>query len=187
MPYLAVIHPWNEKRVKKSKIEFLSATKIARLHAKEEFDFNGLIAGRPILVHVNKGELVEYLRYDSEGQFEIRFRGKQYTADQDLLQHVQQEHAGPADMDLGAIAIEEDWAVLTCENANRAYIFVSDIRLYDDKCVETYVAGISDPGPGQTDYGNARDLTPAEAMELESNRAAQQNVSEQCQRARSPR
>ena len=35
-------------------------------------------------------------------------------------------------------------------------------------------------------YGEAHDLTPAEALQLESNRGAHRNVSEQCLHSRAP-
>ena len=160
LPYLAVIHPWNESRIAKSKIKFLSATRIIRMVAKEAFDFETQDA-RPRKVHLNKGDTIEYIRNDAEGSFEVRIAGKRYTAEQNLFDHV--EDVAPDQF------VEEDWVLLTCEGGSRAYIFLGDLGLDSDKA-GARAAGISPVGPGQTGYDKARDLTAAEARELEKER-----------------
>jgi len=100
MPYLAVIHPWNGERIKKSHIEFLSATKIVKLVAKEDFKFDGIPQSD---IRIKKGDVIEYIRNDSEGSFEVRIFGKQYTADQNLFRHVDQHEISEF--------IEDEWVV----------------------------------------------------------------------------
>jgi hypothetical protein len=160
LPYLAVIHPWNRSRIAKSKIKFLSATRIVRLVAKEPFDFATQDA-RPRKVHLNKGDVVEYIRNDAEGSFEVRIAGKQYTAGQDLFDHVEDVAQDQF--------VEDDWASVTCEGGNRAFVLLADLMLDSEKAGER-AAGISPVGPGQVGYGKARDLTAAEARELEKER-----------------
>jgi len=162
LPYRAVIHPWNKRRIAASRIKFLSATKIVRLIAKEPFDFEDAGGDAHAKVRLQKGDVIEYIRNDAEGSFEVSIAGKQYTAGQNLFDHVQDV----ADDQF----VEDDWAALTCVGGNRAYIFLGDLGLGSDD-PKTQVAGISGVGPGQTRYGQARDLTAAEARELEAERS----------------
>jgi hypothetical protein len=82
--------------------------------------------------------------------------GRQYTAGQNLFDHVEDVAQDRF--------VEEDWALLTCEGGERAYILLADLRLDD---AGERAPGISDVGPGRLGYGKARDLTAAEARELE--------------------
>jgi hypothetical protein len=155
LPYLAVIHPWNRSRIAKSGIRFVSATRIVPLVAKETFIFEA--EGTPAAkLHVKKGDTIEYIRNDAEGAFEVRIAGKQYTAGQNLFDHVEDVAQDRF--------VEEDWALLTCEGGERAYILLADLRLDD---AGERPAGISEVGPGRLDYGKARDLTAAEARALD--------------------
>jgi hypothetical protein len=161
LPYLAVIHPWNTRRTEASQIKFLSATRIVRLIVKEAFVFEDLGGDAHAKRHLKKGDVIEYIRNDAEGSFEVRIAGKEYTAGQNLFDHVQDV----ADDQF----VEDDWAALTCVGGNRAYILWDDLGLGSDD-PKAQVAGISGVGPGQTGYGKARDLTAAEARELEAER-----------------
>jgi hypothetical protein len=161
IPYLAVIHPWNTRRNQKSKVTYWSASRIVNLVAKEDFTCESDAAKIPI----KKDDVIEYLRYDAEGAFEVRIKGKQYTAHQDLFEHVQETSKDQF--------VEEEWALLTCQDGTRAYIHLGDINREDDG-----KSGSGEPsnrtpvinhvGPGMIGYGKARDLTAREAQELES-------------------
>jgi len=157
LPYLAVIHPWNGSRAAKNNIKFLSATKIVRFVAKEPFDFEdqGTAASK---IPLKKGDTIEYIRNDAEGLFEVRIFGKQYTAGQDLFDHVEDVSQQPF--------IEDDWVLLTCEGGNRSYILLSDLAV-DGGDAGKRTVGISEVGPGLVGYGTARDLTAGEAQALE--------------------
>ena len=157
LPYLAVIHPWNHKRIKKNRIEFISATKTAPLIAKRDFIFRGYTGDREVKFRVKKGTTLTYLQYLGEGNFEIKLDGRKYTADQDLFEHVD-------DSDLDGSAVDE-WVLMTCENGVRAYIYMPDLFSVSDDGTQTHFAGVSDVGPGMIEYGKARDLTPAEARD----------------------
>jgi hypothetical protein len=157
LPYLAVIHPWNHKRIKKNRIEFISATKTAPLIAKRDFIFSGYAGDREVKFRVKKGTTLTYLQYLGEGSFDIKLDGRKYTADQDLFEHVE-------DSDVDGSAVEE-WVLMTCENGVRAYIYMPDLFSVSDDGTQTHFAGVSDVGPGMIEYGKARDLTPAEARE----------------------
>ncbi len=69
MPYLALIHPWNKERIRKSNLQFFSATKIIKMIAKEDFDFGDGVT-------VKKGEVVEYIANRAEG-FVLRAHSRQ--------------------------------------------------------------------------------------------------------------
>jgi hypothetical protein len=150
---LAVIHPWNAGGINKNGIEFISASKIVPMIAKQDFKFSGYAGEKAVKFPVKKGMTLNYLRYNAEGTFEIEISGRQYTADQDLFDHVD-------DTSLADSAADQ-WVLMTCTNGNRAYIYFDDL---------VNVAGIADVGPGVTEYGKARDLTPAEARDLASQR-----------------
>jgi hypothetical protein len=160
LPYLAVIHPWNRSRIAKSKIKFLSATKIVRLVAKEPFVYETQDAKASQIrkIRLKKGDTIEYLGNGAEGSFEIRFAGKLYTADQNLFDHMEDVAQDQF--------VEEDWVSLSCEGGNRAFILLSDLVL--EGATGERTAGVSGVGPGQTGYGRARDLTAAEARGLEN-------------------
>jgi hypothetical protein len=161
LPYLAVIHPWNQRRAAASQIKFLSATRIVQLIAKEQFVFEDMGDDAKRKVEIKKGDVIEYIRNDAEGSFEARIAGKQYTAGQSVFDHVQDI----ADDQF----IEDDWVSLACTGGSRAWIFLAELGLgSDDPKAQT--SGISAVGPGQTGYGSARDLTAEEARELEAAR-----------------
>jgi hypothetical protein len=161
LPYLAVIHPWNQRRAAASQIKFLSATRIVQLIAKEQFVFEDMGGDAKRKVEIKTGDVIEYIRNDAEGSFEARIAGKQYTAGQSVFDHVQDV----ADDQF----IEDDWVSLACTGGSRAWIFLAELGLgSDDPKAQT--SGISAVGPGQTGYGSARDLTAAEARELEAAR-----------------
>ena len=161
LPYLAVIHPWNQRRVAASRIKFVSATKIVRLIAKEPFVFEDEGGDAKRKVPIKKGDTIEYIRNDAEGSFEVRIAGKQYTAGQGVFDHVQDVANDEF--------VEDDWVSLACTSGGRAWIFLAELGLgSDDPKAQT--PGISTLGPGQTGYGSARDLTAAEARALEAER-----------------
>lgn len=162
LPYLAVIHPWNQRRIAASQIKFRSATRIVQLIAKEAFVFEDAGGEAKRKRAIKKGEVIEYIRNDAEGSFEVRIAGKRYTAGQDLFDHVQDV---PSDQ-----FVEDDWVSLACSGGGRAWIFFAELGLgSDDPTAQT--PGISAVGRGQRGYGHARDLTAAEARELEADRA----------------
>ena len=158
LPYLAVIHPWNQRRAAASQIRFVSATKIIRLTAKEPFAFEDVGGDK---VRIKKGDVIEYIRNDAEGSFEIRIAGRQYTADQNLFDHVQDVAADQY--------VEDDWVSLACSGGGRGWIFLAELGLGSDD-LKAQTPGISGVGAGVTGYGKARDLTAAEAGELEAAR-----------------
>lgn len=162
LPYLAVIHPWNKRRIATSQLKFVSATKIVHLIAKEAFVFEDAGGAARAKVQIKKGDAIDYIRNDAEGSFEVRIAGKQYTAGQNLFDQVR-------DVANDQFA-EDDWVALTCVGGTRAWIFLAELGLGSDD-PKAQVPGISGVGPGVTGYGKARDLTTGEARELEAMRA----------------
>lgn len=154
LPYLAVIHPWNEARRKKDKVEFWSATKIVPLTAKENFEFS---PDPKIKIPIKKGNVIEYVRNSAEGMFQVRIAGKVYDAEQDLfdyMESVPQEN----------FTEEEEWVLLTCVQGQRVFVLYPD-DLSDAKSPEKLQAGLLEYGKLNLDgpYGQRKDLTEAEA------------------------
>jgi hypothetical protein len=159
LPYRGVIHPWNRIRTRKSQIKFYSFTKIIRLRAKEDFEFevqgdDGTSVKQPI----KKGDVIEYVHPLQEDFFQVRINGKQQVATEDLFEHV--DHVANTEF------VEDDWALLTCENGVRAYIYVPDAIHQALNEPDNFVREIKEVGPGMPGYGKARDLTEKEAAEL---------------------
>jgi hypothetical protein len=154
MPYLAVINPWNKERIRKSSIQFFSATKIIKMVAKEDFDFGDGVA-------VEKGEVIDYIGNGAEDLFGVRIHGKRYTAGQSLFEFVD---APSRDQ-----FVEDDWVLLTCQSGNRAYIYLDDVRIKGPNDSVTFMPGISQ-GYSE-EFGKARDLTEQEAAKLEKERS----------------
>jgi hypothetical protein len=158
MPYLALIHPWNKERIRKSNLQFFSATKILKMVAKEDFDFGDDIT-------VKKGEVVEYIANGAEGFFGVRIGGKPYDADQSLFQFVETPTQDQF--------VEDDWVLLACQGGNRAYIFVYDLGVRRWPDASAFVPGISDEGPGLAGGpSSARDLTEQEVSAMEKAKGA---------------
>jgi hypothetical protein len=160
LPYRAVIHPWNRARARKSRVEFHAATRIIRLVAKENFEFVGLGGQDTVRVPMKTGDAIEYIHNLGEGLFRVRVAGKEHTASQDLFKHVQDVTRDQF--------VEDDWAVMTCENRRRVHIFLDDLR--DPADPEKFAPGIADGRAGHQGYGHSRDLTAAEAQALERER-----------------
>jgi len=157
LPYRAVIHPWNRARNRKSRIEFHAAARIVRLVAKEDFEFVGVDGQDSIRLPMKTRDVIEYIHSLGEGLFQVRVAGKEYTASQNLFEHVEDV---PRDQ-----FVEDNWAVMTCENGKRAYIFLDDLR--DPADPEKFMPGIADVDAGLQSHGHFRDLTAAEAQALE--------------------
>ena len=160
MPYLAVINPWNKERIRKSNMQFFSATKIIKMIAKQEFKFDDIVV-------VKKGEVIEYIGNGAEDAFGVRIGGKPYTAYQDLWQYVDAPHQDQF--------IEDDWVLLTCQGGVRAYIYLDDVTLGATPYqAVTFVSGISD-GSSQN---YLTDLTEEEAAALENVKTAKMSFAD---------
>jgi len=159
LPYLAVIHPWNEVRRKKSKIEFWSATKIVPLTAKEDFVFSPSLETK---MAIKKGNVIEYVRNSGEGLFQVRLAGKVYDATQDLFEHME-------DIAPEKFTEEDEWVVLNCVRGRRAYLLYPD-DLADPQNPSKFQPGLINQGnvAGDGPYGKRQDLTEAEARDVRS-------------------
>lgn len=160
LPYLAVIHPWNDTRRKKDKIEFWSATKIVPLTAKENFEFSPDPKTR---IAIKKGNVIEYVRNSAEGLFQVRIGGKVYDAEQELFEHME-------DVAQESFTDEDEWVVLNCVQGGRAFIFYPD-DLFDPKSPDKFQPGLIEYGKLGLDgpYGQRKDLTEDEAQAARTN------------------
>jgi hypothetical protein len=155
LPYRAVLQPWNRHRNRLSQVTYFTAAKIVPLVAKEDFTFTP-DEGAPVAL--KKGDTVDFLVYDSEGAFEVRIQGKEYTAEQDFFDHME-----PVD---NSTFVQDEWIRLRCQNGPAAWLLMGDLRKVDASGNIVYLPGLNEVGPGLTGYGEARDLTEREARKL---------------------
>ncbi|TAK73050.1 MAG: hypothetical protein EPO11_09175 [Gammaproteobacteria bacterium] len=147
MPYLAVIHPWNKARIKTDDLQFYSFTKIQQLVAIKDFMYEENVP-------IKKGEVIEYLHYDSEGDFTVRIKGKEYDSGQFLFDYVRDDDGESQ---------EDDWVQVTCLNGKRAYLYLGD--LIDEDKDTGLVEGVLSFTPDS--YDVVHDLTEKEKSDLE--------------------
>jgi hypothetical protein len=141
VPKNAVFHPWNESR----DARYRSYSKIVPLKAKAEFVYEFTTEdGHTSARTVESGEIIEYLAYQAEGHFFVRFQGKVMTAGQDLFDQV-------ATVDQ-ALFGDDQWVEIPCGEGVRGWILLSDLRHADG----TWIEGLD--GPHITEYGKASDL-----------------------------
>ena len=157
LPYKAVFQHWNEARNKKSQVSYFTASKIVNLVAAKDFDFP-VYEGDAL--KIKKGDLIEYLIYGSEGMFLVRIKGSVYEADQELFENVE---AFSEDA-----LVQDEWLQVKCENGSRAWLFMNDLVVFGSDGELKYLPGLAQMGPGLMGYGEARDLTDAEAKALAS-------------------
>jgi hypothetical protein len=155
LPYLAVIHPWNQARQKKSNIYFWSATRIVPLQAKVDFTFEDA-NNSEAKIPIKAGDIIEYLAPGAEGFFTVRIGGKLHTASQDLFQQVE-------DVPREKFDERDEWFALNCPQGRRAYFLYPD-DLADSATPGRFQAGLIEYAePNGGGYGKMRDLTEAEA------------------------
>jgi hypothetical protein len=141
VPKGAVFHPWNEAR----DARYRSYSKIVPLKVTAEFVYEftneeGYSSARTI----EAGETIEYLAYQAEGHFFVRYQGKVLTAGQDLFEHV-----APVDE---ALFGDDQWVEISCDDGKRGWVLLSDLRNKDG----SWIAGLD--GPQITEFGKAADL-----------------------------
>jgi hypothetical protein len=141
----ATYHQWNQPRVEKDKLEFVTFSKIEAYRLKKNFtaDAQPNDGSKDVKLRFRKGDQWEFLTYIGEGFFLMRYRGAVYQAGQELV-----EASNP----LGASDAHQvdEWLNLTCANGATGWLLFADT---EDK-----------PGfgpPNITDYGNATDGQPA--------------------------
>jgi len=141
----ATYHQWNQPRVEKDKLQFVTFSKIEayRLTKNLTVDAQPNDGGNEVKLRFKKGETWEFLTYIGEGFFLMRYRGAVYQAGQDLIEASDAVAAGEEH------AVDE-WLQLTCANGVSGWLLFADT--------------LNKPGfgpPNITDYGNASDGQPA--------------------------
>jgi len=126
----ATYHPWNEKRTKTSKLEFVTFVRtidfeikapVSILVTDEETRKEETIAFRA-------GDRWTYLTYYAEGAFRMRFKGVVYSAEQDLFDASWELVDGSRRRDTRETRFEADeWLRLVCANQARGWIFMREI------------------------------------------------------------
>ena len=137
----ATFHPWNEDR----DALYRTYSKIVRLKVSDEFvyeftDSQGNATARTI----TKSDRLEYLIYQGEGYFYVRYQGIILTAGQDLFDHV--EPVGQSQF------VDDEWVRIPCGDGKHAWVLLSDLRDKDGK----WMTGLDTPNI--TEYGKAHDL-----------------------------
>jgi hypothetical protein len=145
LPYKAVFHPWNQARP----AAYWTAATIVPMTAKEDVILN---EGETDQVTVQKGELVEYLVYGSEGWFTVRYNGKEYGADQSLLEKMSYDQSK---MEIP----QDEWLNVTCVGGENAWIYMNEVYSLDRDGNQSYPEGIDSWYRGFRDYGTVTDLT----------------------------
>lgn len=145
VPFRANYHPWNSAR----KAKFFTAAKIIPMTANVEVKLGS--EGEEQAT-VAPGELVEYLIYGAEGTFLVRYKGKEYWSDQDLLEKMT--------YDVQKMEVPQDeWLNITCTGGENAWIFMRDLTTSDQDGNPTYPKGTDSWFRGFRDYGSVTDLT----------------------------
>jgi len=148
LPYKAVFHPWNQARAAR----YYTAAKIVPLTAKEDLTLG--FEGEE-QVEVAAGDLIEYLVYGAEGSFLVRYKGKEYTADQSLLEKVSYDEQKME-------APQDEWLNVTCVGGENAWIFLRDVVTVDRDGNSVYPQGVDSWFRGFREYGVVTDLTDAD-------------------------
>lgn len=141
LPYRAVYHPWNARR----KAVYHTASKIIPLTATKNFSL-----GEEGQVEVQAGEVVEYLIYQAEGMFLVRYKNELFTADQGMFDAV----AGDT-----SAAKEDQWLQLRCVNGPKAWIFLPDLQVAGADGEIGLRKGLDSWSRGLRAYGKVTDLT----------------------------
>ncbi|HZP18616.1 MAG TPA: hypothetical protein VFB16_00275 [Bauldia sp.] len=138
----ATYHPWNEVRVKSDHLEFLSYSKIVPFAVKTPFvaDVTSDPGNNDSRLKLKKGDRWNYLVYGAEGMFVMEYRGKRYSAGQELIDNSEALDQAAADTP------QDEWLGLTCANGTRGWILRSDVA-----GTEPFTS------PNITEYGRAED------------------------------
>lgn len=147
LPYKAVYHPWNQARPAK----YRTAAKIIPMTANEAVTLGE--AGDQ--AQVAAGELVEYLIYGSEGSFLVRYNGKEYVADQSLLEKMTYDEERME-------TPQEEWLNVTCVGGEDAWIFMNELVQSDRDGNPAWPEGTDSWYRGLREYGVVTDLTDAD-------------------------
>ena len=145
LPFRANYSPWNAARPAR----YFSASKIVPMIAKVDLT---LTDENEKEVAVKKGELIEYLIYGAEGWFTVRYKGKEFGADQSLLEKVSYDESL---MSKGA----DEWLQVTCTGGEKAWILLSDLTEVTPEGDVGYLEGLGSWYLGFRDYGSVTDLT----------------------------
>ena len=140
----ATYHPWNEKRVVSSGLEFISYAPIVTYEIKKPstFTLRDEKTDTEIKISFGKGDEWTYLTYYAEGMFKMTFKGTSYTAEQDLIE-ASKEKGGKASQKARET---DEWLKLTCANGASGWLLLGEV--------------LGQPGfsePEILDYGKASD------------------------------
>jgi hypothetical protein len=115
-------HPWNGSRVKSSNLDFISYVKKAtyRIKSPATILLHDENKKTDLKVAFRPGDTWTWLTYYGEGVFRMVYRGKEYAADQSLLEVSEDK----ADVEHE----EHEWLKLTCANGARGWLLVEDVK-----------------------------------------------------------
>lgn len=140
----ATFHPWNNKRVASSKLEFISFVPIITFVITKPISLT-LSNEQTELeekLSFSTGDEWKYLTYYAEGHFRMKFNGKIYGADQDLLEASNEKTVKNS----SGVCTADEWMKLTCANGNSGWLLLKDVQSH---------AAFADPEISE--YGKAAD------------------------------
>lgn len=122
----ATYHTWNHKRVKSSKLEFISyvPTEIYVVKQAGKVFLRDEKTDKELKHPFKKGDEWTYMTYYAEGMFKIGLKGKSYTAEQDLMEISKEKGGKASNKDLRS----HQWLKLTCANAATGWLLLGDIQ-----------------------------------------------------------
>jgi hypothetical protein len=120
----ATYHPWNGKRVKSSKLEFITyvPTEIYVIKTPAKVYLRDEKTEKELEYSFKKGDEWTYLTYYAEGMFKMSFKGKSYAAEQDLMEISKEKGGKTSDKD----RFDHEWMKLTCANGAKGWLLLSD-------------------------------------------------------------
>lgn len=146
--FKAVYHPWNTARPAK----YFTAAKIVPMIAKDDFKYE---TGEGAILSIRKGDVIEHLIYYAEGQFAIRFKGQEYTADHGLLEKVTYDEALME-------TPQDEWLKIDCADGTAAWVYLRDLYYTHPNGHTLYLPGLDTWFWGFREYGVVTDLTDAD-------------------------
>jgi hypothetical protein len=127
----ATYHPWNKKRVAADHLKFVTFTRIKTYELKG--DYSSGVSRQPgdvsTTLKFKKGDRWSLIAPGSEGFFLMRFGGKTYMAEQDLIEA--SAEVGGKRSEGGAeewSTWNHEWMRLTCANGAAGWIFYNEMR-----------------------------------------------------------
>lgn len=119
-------HPWNDERVKASKLEFVSYVKKVPYEIKGDATLTLMNekSEKDVILNFERDDEWTYLTYYGEGAFRMEFKGVVYTADQSLFDVSREKGVDGANSNHELF----EWMKLTCANGTTGWLLYEDVH-----------------------------------------------------------